>query len=78
VTNRELTAALGDVLHRPTVMTIPRLVSHLPFGVGDLLDGLLFISQKVQPAVLEREGFTFADTELEATLRSLVGRADGG
>ena len=36
--NAEFTKALGRVLHRPTVLRIPRLVAKLPLGVGDLAE----------------------------------------
>lgn len=74
VTNAEFAKTLGRVLHRPAVVSIPRAVTKLPFGVGALADSLLFASQRVRPAVLEGNGYRFADTRLEATLRRLLAR----
>lgn len=74
VTNSQFTKTLGRVLHRPAVLSIPRVVTRLPFGVGDLADSLLFASQRVEPAVLARHGYSFADTDLEPTLRRLLAR----
>lgn len=72
VTNREFTKELGRTLHRPAVLTIPRFLTHLPFGIGDLLDSLLFTSARVQPTALLDSGFTFADAELPGALASIL------
>ncbi|QXC61269.1 TIGR01777 family oxidoreductase [Aquihabitans sp. G128] len=74
VTNAAFTDAVGDAVKRPTFLTIPRAVRHLPFGVGDLLGSLLFTSDRVTPGVLTATGFTFADTDLEAALGHLLPR----
>ena len=71
-TNAEITAALGEALHRPTFLTVPRLVRHLPFGVGDLLDALLFTSARVLPTALLGSGFTFAQPDLPAALEATL------
>lgn len=72
VTNGQFAKTLAGVVHRPAVVPIPRLVTKLPFGVGDLADSLLFASQRVQPTVLEGHGYPFADTDLEHTLHRLL------
>lgn len=68
VTNAEFTEALGRALGRPTVLLIPRLVTRLPAGVGDLLRALLFTSQRVHPTVLADSGFGFDHPELGPAL----------
>lgn len=73
VTNGEFTDAVGRSLHRPTFLTIPRVTRHLPFGIGGLVGSLLFTSARVEATVLERSGFTFADTDLDAALGELLG-----
>ncbi|MCU1355044.1 MAG: hypothetical protein JWM89_462 [Acidimicrobiales bacterium] len=78
VTNAEFTKALGRVLHRPTVIPVPRLVRHLPLGIGDLLGSLLFTSQRVQPAALTAAGFTFARPDLDGALASIIGSRGPG
>ena len=74
VTNRDFTKALGRALHRPTVLTVPRLVRHLPIGIGDLLGSLLFDSLRVEPGVLTAAGFTPRHTDLDEALGSILGR----
>ncbi len=71
-TNAEFTRALGAHLHRPTVLRIPRLARHLPFGVGDLVNSLLFTSARVEPQRLIDHGFTFHDPDLDAALTSVL------
>ena len=72
VTNAEFTDALGQALHRPTFLRIPRAVRHLPFGIGDLVDSLLFTSARVRPGVLDKTGFTFSDPNLGPALADLL------
>ncbi|WP_405781357.1 TIGR01777 family oxidoreductase [Streptomyces sp. NBC_00859] len=57
VTNREVTAAMGRVLHRPTLFTAPAPALRIALGefAGDVLG-----SQRVLPAKLLESGFTFA------------------
>ena len=52
VTSKELAKTLGRVLHRPAVLPIPRFITKVPFGVGDLVESLLFTSARVRPTVL--------------------------
>jgi NAD dependent epimerase/dehydratase family enzyme len=73
-TNATFTKALGEALHRPTIMRIPRLVTRVPLGIGDLAESLLFSSARVLPAALLRAGYPFADTEIGPALRGLVGK----
>ncbi len=74
VTNAEFTDALGQALHRPTFLTIPRAARRLPFGVGDLVESLLFTSARIEPTALTGSGFTFADPELGPALAGLFPR----
>lgn len=74
VTNAEFTRALGAALHRPTFLTVPRLVRHLPLGIGDFLGSLLFVSQRVEPAALGSAGFTFEHATIDAALDAIVAR----
>lgn len=74
VTNAEFTDALGEALHRPTFLTLPKALRHLPFGVGPLVESLLFTSARVVPSVLEASGFTFAHPELAAALPEVLAR----
>ncbi len=71
-TNAEFARTLGRVLGRPTTV-IPMIGPRLLLG-RELADSLLLTSQRVLPGVLESAGFPFTDPELEAALRSVVGR----
>jgi uncharacterized protein (TIGR01777 family) len=73
VTNQELTEALGRVLHRPTLLPVPRFGPKLLIG-GEAAETFLYASQRVMPAVLEAEGFTFADDDVELALRAVLSR----
>ena len=53
VTNAVFTKALGQVLHRPTVLPIPRFGPKLLVG-AELAQALLFDGQRVLPEVLAR------------------------
>ena len=73
VTNPEFTEALGEVLHRPTFLPIPKFGPKLLLG-GELADNLLFSGQKVLPRVLEADDdFTFRHPDLATALRALLG-----
>lgn len=72
VTNEEFTAVLGKVLYRPTFMTIPPALARLAFG--EMADELLLSSQRVKPRQLLDAGFEFSFSDLEWTLRHLLGK----
>jgi uncharacterized protein len=74
-TNAEFTRALGAALHRPTFLTVPRFASKAPFGIGGLVESLLFSSARVLPSVLTHAGFDFHHTELVPAVEQLVGGA---
>ena len=73
VRNAELTETLGRVLHRPTVLTVPRFGPATLLG-GDRADALLYTGQRVVPGALEADGYRFAHPELETALRAVLGR----
>jgi uncharacterized protein len=72
VTNAQFTAALGSVMDRPTVLSIPAFGPRLVLG-RELADELLFTSQRVLPAVLTAAGYPFAHPDLHTALRALLG-----
>jgi NAD dependent epimerase/dehydratase family enzyme len=72
-TNAELTKVLAGVLHRPSLLPVPSFGPKLLLG-GELADALLFTSQRVAPAVLEREGYPFQHPTLEGALRAVLQR----
>lgn len=69
VTNREFTAALASVLHRPALFTVPAFV--LRITLGEFAEVLLS-SQRVMPEKISGAGFSFAFPELTAALRNLL------
>ena len=67
VTNEEFTKTLGEVLSRPTVMSIPAFAARLVFG--EMADEMLLVSQRVAPKKLNEAGYQFKHPELESALR---------
>lgn len=75
VTNVEFTKTMGRVLHRPAFIAAPAPL--LRFGLGQMADELLLVSQRVRPVRLESLGFPFSFPTLEAALRHELGRHNG-
>ncbi len=73
VTNREFTATLARVLHRPAILPIPAFGPKLLLG-ADLADALLYTGQRVLPAKLLASGFAFRHGTLEDALRAMLTR----
>ena len=67
VTNRELTAALGEVLSRPTVLAAPAFALRL--ALGDMADEVLLGSQRVMPVHTLEYGFKFRQPLLRGAPR---------
>lgn len=67
VTNREATASMGRILHRPTLLTVPGFA--LRMVVGDFADDILG-SQRVVPRRLLESGFTFAHPGIDDAVRA--------
>ena len=65
VTNREVTAAMGRALHRPTLFAAPAPALRVVLGefAGDVLG-----SQRVVPARLLESGFTFAFPQIDEAI----------
>lgn len=70
VTNRELTAALARVLHRPAVLPVPGLALRLAFGE---MATMLLTGQRVLPRVAETHAYAWRQPELPAALAASVG-----
>lgn len=68
-TNRDVTAAIGKALHRPTLLPVPGFALRLV--LGEFADGIL-MSQRVVPGRLLESGFTFEHPTFEAALSSAV------
>ncbi|XUL87639.1 TIGR01777 family oxidoreductase [Streptomyces galilaeus] len=69
LTNREIAAAMGRVLHRPSLFTVPAPALKLVLGEmsGDVLG-----SQRVLPKRLLESGFTFTFPEIEGAIRAAL------
>jgi NAD dependent epimerase/dehydratase family enzyme len=67
--NSDMTAAMGRVLHRPTVFAAPGFALRVPLRdfAEDLLGG-----QRVVPARLLAAGFEFAHPTFEPALREVL------
>ncbi|RPF32952.1 TIGR01777 family oxidoreductase [Streptomyces sp. TLI_185] len=74
LTNREITAAMGRVLHRPTLFAVPAPVLRTVLGemAGDVLG-----SARVLPRRLLKSGFTFAFPDIEGALKAALAQAQG-
>lgn len=70
VTNAEFTKTLGRALSRPSVVPLPAFAARL--ALGEMADGLLLASQRVQPTKLLSTGYVFRHTNLEQTLRKIL------
>ena len=71
VTNQEVVGALGGVLGRPTVLPTPSLALKVILG-SELAEALVFQSERVVPARLLEDGFTFDSPNLEEALGSVI------
>jgi len=69
VTNAEFSAALGRAMHRPNLLPVPGIA--LRVAVGEFGREAL-ASQRVVPAVLAREGFSFAHRTVDEALQQAV------
>lgn len=67
VRNSELTAALGRLLHRPTVFAVPGFAARIALGefAGEVLGG-----QRAVPTRLQDAGFRFKHRSIDSALQS--------
>lgn len=70
LTNRQVTAAMGRVLHRPAVFAVPAPVMRVVLGefAQDVLG-----SQRVRPTRLLESGFVFRYPGIEDSIRAALG-----
>lgn len=72
VTNAEVTAAMGRVLGRPTVLPVPAFA--IKVALGEFSQDVLG-SQRVLPTVLQRDGFTWRDPSIDAAIQQAASGA---
>ncbi|MFV0525979.1 MAG: TIGR01777 family oxidoreductase [Acidimicrobiales bacterium] len=75
VTNTAFTDTLGEVLGRPTLLTVPAFGPKLLLG-SEMAQALLFDSQRVVPGALLEDGFRFATPDVTTALRFELGRPE--
>ena len=71
VTNRQLTAALGTALRRPTLLPVPKPALWARLG-RELTEALLYSSARVEPALLARRGFRFTHPDIATALAAVL------
>ncbi len=69
VTNRVFTRALARALHRPALFPMPAFLLKIVFGE---FATVLLSSQRVQPEVLEKRGFSFHYPDIDSALSNLI------
>jgi len=69
LTNREITTAMGRVLHRPTLATVPAPALRIALGefAADVLS-----SQRVRPQRLLDSGFAYAFPEIDQSITAAL------
>jgi uncharacterized protein len=65
ISNADFTKALGKVLNRPTMITVPKFALNLLFGEAA---DMFLASTHVRPKKLEETGYRFLDPEIEKAL----------
>ena len=68
-TNSQMTKALGQALHRPTLFPVP--AAALKLVLGEFSQEVLG-SARVMPQVLLNAGFTFAHPDIDSAMRTLA------
>jgi uncharacterized protein (TIGR01777 family) len=71
VRNVEFTKTLARVLSRPAILPVPAFALRLIFG-GEMANETLLTSQRVEPGVLDQNGYRFRYPELEPALSALL------
>jgi uncharacterized protein (TIGR01777 family) len=70
VTMEEFATTLGQVLDRPTLVSVPEFAVRL--ALGEMAHELVFASARVVPARLHASGYVFTHATLEVALRDLL------
>jgi hypothetical protein len=69
VSNYTFTKTLGAVLHRPTILPIPKFVLRMMYGEAA---SVLIGSKEIYPKALEKEGFVFDYPDIKTSLKHLL------
>jgi uncharacterized protein (TIGR01777 family) len=73
VTNEEFTKTLGRVLHRPTLVPVPKPALKALLG-EEIVKEMLLGGVRARPAKLEKAGFRWLHPTLELALRDILGK----
>jgi len=76
-TNTAFTRTLGNVLSRPTIFSIPKIIIKLPLG-DELANAAILSSTHVIPERLIKMGYKFRFPYLESVLRHTLGKSMPG
>lgn len=71
VTNAEFTRAMGEVMHRPTLLVVPGFALRLVRG-AELVDEMVLTGPRAVPGVLLKHGYPFQHPTLQAALAAAV------
>jgi uncharacterized protein len=69
VTNREMAAAIGRALHRPSLLPAPAFALRL--ALGEMADAMILSGQRVLPRVAQSRDFAFRYETVDAALREI-------
>jgi uncharacterized protein (TIGR01777 family) len=72
VTNAELTKAFGRAVHRPTLLPTPLAPLKVIYG-PELVERVLVEGQRVFPAALEADGYTFRQRTIDEAFAAVLG-----
>ncbi len=67
--NREIGRALGEVLHRPSLLPTPGFALHLALGE---MATMVLEGQRAVPQALQKLGYTFRFPDLRRALHDLL------
>jgi uncharacterized protein len=70
VRNAEFTKVLGEIMHRPAFFAASAFALRL--ALGEMADGMLLASERVQPSVLDKLGYRFLHSDLAIALKSIL------
>ncbi|HXT43901.1 MAG TPA: TIGR01777 family oxidoreductase [Pseudonocardiaceae bacterium] len=71
VTNAEFTQAVGEVMHRPTLLVVPGFALRLVRG-GELVDEMVLAGPRAVPVVLRKHGYPFQHRTVTAALAAAL------
>ncbi len=69
-TNAEFTRVLAEVMHRSAIFAAPAFVLRL--ALGEMADGALLSSQRVEPQALQQHGYAFLHSDLREALTAIL------